>query len=197
MQADTFDIQALMNGDPAARTAFYKAYARTILNWCIRLGGPYVDAEDVAQDVFAKLFLKLHTFQNDRPLRPWLYGFTRRVVANARRRARIRRMVGLVDIPEVPHPGPSTETKLLRLWRRRKLQHALEHLSDKHREVVVLMDIEGRTAPEVAAMLGVSVGTVYSRQHYGRKAFKKALEATLGGTDTATLYAMLDVGERA
>jgi len=43
------------------------------------------------------------------------------------------------------------------------------------REVLVLMDLEDHTAPETAVMLGIPVGTVYSRLHHARKAFKRAL----------------------
>jgi len=63
-----------------------------------------------------------------------------------------------------------------RLRQRRVVQGALEQLSCKHREVLILVDLEERTAPEVAEMLGVAVGTVYSRLHHARRRFKAALE---------------------
>ncbi len=173
------DIDALKRGDASALDAFYRAHARTVLDWVRRLGGPYLDAEDVAHDAFAVAFTRLHSFKEGHSTRAWLFGVTRRVVANARRRSAFRRFIGLDSIPEVPSPGPDTEEVVARLWRRQQVMLALEQLKTIHREAVVLMDMEGRTAPEVAEMLEISVGTVYSRVHYGRKAFARALESQL------------------
>jgi RNA polymerase sigma-70 factor (ECF subfamily) len=61
--------------------------------------------------------------------------------------------------------------------RRQLVQVALQRLNARQREVLVLSDLEGRSAPEVAEMTGVPVGTVYSRLHHARKAFAKALHA--------------------
>lgn len=176
----THDLEALQRGEPGALDAFYRAHARQVLDWCTRLGGPSVDPEDIAQDVFAVALRRLHTFRPDGSPGAWLYGITRRVVANARRRAFLRRVVGLDTVPEPPHPGPGADEVLARMWRRRRVIAALDRLSLKHREVIVLLDLEERTAPEVAEMLGCSVGTVYSRLHYARAAFDVAVRRELG-----------------
>ncbi len=179
--SESIDIAALQSGDRGALDAFYRAYARTVLDWVRRLGGPYIDSEDVAHDAFAVAFRRLHTYRPEvSSVQAWLFGVTRRVVANARRRSALRRFVGLDKIAEPPHPGPDTEEEVARLWRRRQIQLALEQLKEPHREALVLMDLEERTAPEVAEMLGISVGTVYSRVHYGRKAFAVELQRILG-----------------
>ena len=61
--------------------------------------------------------------------------------------------------------------------RRQQVQVALQRLNQRQREVLVLTDLEGRSAPEVSEMIGVPVGTVYSRLHHARRAFSKALTA--------------------
>ncbi len=169
------DVSALKAGDPLALDGFYRAYARIVLDRVRRLGGPLIDAEDVSHEVFIVAFKKLDTFQEGGSLGAWLFGITRRVVANARRRARIRRMVGLEQIAEPPDPGPRADDEVARLWRRQMVLKALDRLRDIHREVIVLCDFEDRTTAEAAEILEVSVGTVYSRLHYGRRAFKQAL----------------------
>jgi RNA polymerase sigma-70 factor (ECF subfamily) len=156
--------------DDAGFDAFYRVHTRTVLRWVIRLGGPLLDPEDVAQDVFQLAYRKRASFR-DGPVVPWLYGLTRRVVANARRRARLRVMIGLDRIPPPVHAGPGADRQLELLERRRRVQDALETLSAKHREALVLVDLEERSAAEVAACLGISVGTVYSRLHHARKRF--------------------------
>ena len=169
------DIAALKRGDRGSQDAFYRAYARVVLDRVRRLGGPSIDAEDVAHEVFIVAFRRLDAFREEGSLGGWLYGITRRVVANARRRAAIRRMVGLDQIAEPPAPGLSCEQEVGRRWRRQMVLRALDRVSSSHREVLVLVDFEERTTAEAAELLQLSVGTIYSRLHYGRKAFAAAL----------------------
>lgn len=181
MQQDDLDIDALLRGDRHTLDPFYRLHARRVLNWTTRLGGPNIDPEDVAQDVFAVAMTRIDRYRPGRgSLSGWLYGITRRVVANARRRAALRRMVGLESVREPPHPGPAVDEVVCQMWRRHKVVAALDRLTLKHREVIVLMDLEERTAPEVAEMLGCSVGTVYSRLHYARKQFATAVRREMG-----------------
>jgi len=161
---------------------FYRQHARKVLGWCIRLGGPHIDAEDAAQEVFEVALKRYDGFRGDSAVSTWLYGITRRVLANKRRRAAFRRFFGMDQIAEPVSPL-RTDDEVIRLRRRRAVQHALERLRDDHREVIVLCDLEGRTAPEVAAMLGIPVGTVYSRVHAARRALREAVEAEGIGVD--------------
>jgi RNA polymerase sigma-70 factor (ECF subfamily) len=172
-EASIAGIEALRRGDPRGADWLYRAHARTVLGWVIRLGGPDLDAEDVSHEVLLVALSRVTTLQGER-IEPWLFGVTRRVVANARRRARIRRFFGLGQVPEPVDPGPSPELALERGQQRRKVQEALMTLSEAHRTALVLIDLDGRTAPEAAEMLGISVGTVYSRVHHARRAFRAA-----------------------
>ncbi len=159
--------------DPRER--FFEEHAADVLRWVIRLGGPYVQAEDVAQDVFATALRRLPTFCGDSSERTWLFAITRNVVRNARRSAALRRFVGLDSIPEPPSPtaGPA---ELLDAGRQRiAVQRALGRLQTHHREALVLVDMEGFTAREAGDLLGVPEGTVWSRLHHARKAFADAL----------------------
>jgi len=163
--------------DPAQVEAFWRRHAPQVLRWVIRLGGPHIDAEDVAQDVLVTALRKMNSFRGESAIRTWLYGVTRRVVANARRRAAFRRFVGLGDIPEPPDLRDLSDTEVERLRKRRGVQRALERLKFGQREVLVLVDLEGRSAPEAAGMLDIPVGTVYSRLHNARKQMAVALKA--------------------
>lgn len=170
------DVQALKRGNRGAQGQFYEAYARLVLDRVRRLGGPSLDAEDVAHEVFIIAFRKLDTFREGGSLGAWLFGITRRVVANARRRAAIRRMVGLEQIAEPSDPGMRADEEVATRWRRAMVLRALDRVKPVHREVIVLVDFEDRTTAEAAELLEVSVGTVYSRLHYGRKMFALALK---------------------
>ncbi len=166
-----------MGGDPSAELdSFYRDHAPRVLSWAIRLGGPAVEAEDIAHDVFAIALRKLPEFRGEALPSTWLFGITRRVVANARRKAAIRRMVGLGEVAELVSSTPGADEVVDRLRRRRLVQTALDKLRRPHREVIVLIDLEGLAAPEAAELLDVPVGTVYSRLHVARRTFAVALQ---------------------
>ncbi len=170
-------IAGLRAGELWAVDRLYRDNAPRVLGWCIRLGGPSLDPEDLAQQVFETAITSCGRFRGDSSLSTWLFGITRNSIRNARRRAALRRFVGMDAIPEPRDRGPDTEGRAVQNERRRAVQAALEDLKTAQREVLVLADLEGRTAPEVAAMLGIPAGTVYSRLHHARRAFATALEA--------------------
>jgi RNA polymerase sigma-70 factor (ECF subfamily) len=135
-----------------------------------------VDPEDIAQEVFAVALKRLDSYQGNSSISTWLFGITRKIVANARRRASLRRMVGLHDPSTLPSRAALADEDLERYRLRHKVQTALHRLKKKHREVLVLVDLEGLPASEVATMLHVPVGTVYSRLHHARRAFAVVLK---------------------
>lgn len=179
---------ALKDGDPEAVDQLYRTHAARVLGWVIRLGGPRLDAEDVAQEVFIVALKTARRYRGDASVSTWLFGITRNVVANARRRAAIRSFMGLPDVPEPADRSPRSDEALASLRQRRRVQQALESLKTRQREVLVLVDLEGRTAPEAAALLGVPTGTVHSRLHHARRAFatlatRRGLRAELESSD--------------
>lgn len=168
-------LAAVASGEPGADERFYRQWAETVLRWVLRLGGPALDHEDVAQTVLLTALSRAGAWRGGNE-RAWVFGVTRGVVANARRRAWLRRVVGLDTVAE-PVAADLTDEAAVARQRRRLVQEALEALPAAQREVIVLADLEGHTAPEVAEMLQIPVGTVYSRQHAGRRALGARLAA--------------------
>lgn len=140
-----------------------------------------MDAEDVAQEVFVIALRRINTFRGDAKVTTWLFAITRNVVNNRRRRLAIRRFVGMERIESLPDMSDSTDEYIHRKQQRRLVQDALELLPKRQREVIVLMDLEERTAKEAAEMLEIPPGTIYSRLHYARKAFRKAIKSRHAG----------------
>lgn len=170
-------VAGLKAGDPWAMDRFYRDHAEQVLGWAIRLGGHRLDPEDIAQEVFSIALRKVSGFRGDAALSTWLFVITRNVIANARRRAAFKRLVGIgPDVEVLPDHSQGLDERLERMRRRRLVQRALERLPQNHREVLVLMDLEGRTAPEVAELLGIPEGTAYSRLYHARRKFKAALQ---------------------
>ena len=160
-----FDPTAFAKGESEAVSALYRTHAGTVLGWVIRLGGPFLVPEEIAQDVFEVVLSRVASFRPEGKIEPWLFGITRRVVANARRRSRFRRFFGLDEAKQPSSDAGPEDTYL----RRRRIQTLLESLPDVQREAIVLVELEGRSANEVAELLDVPVGTVYSRLHGARK----------------------------
>ncbi len=169
--------RALVSGDPDATARFYEAFLGDVLGWCRRLGGGLLDPEDAAHDVFVVALARIDSFQGRSTMRTWMFGVTRRVLANHRRRARTRQLRERLTPRGViwgkdPGPNPAQATEAAQ--RQRQVHRCLDSLSRKHREVLVLCSLEGRTGREAAELLGVPEATVYSRLHYARAAFRDA-----------------------
>jgi RNA polymerase sigma-70 factor (ECF subfamily) len=174
MRWEPKQVAAFQRGEDAAIARLYRDHARQVLGWVIRLGGPRLDAEDVAHDVFTTAIRRCADFRGDAAPSTWLFAITRRVVANARRRAAFRRFLGLESAPEPIDDAPGADELVGRMRRRRRVQELLETLSDAHREILVLVDLEDRACPQAAEMLGIPLGTAYSRLHHARRAFSVA-----------------------
>lgn len=134
-----------------------------------RLGVPPADVEDLAHDVFVIVHRKLSTYDPARPLRPWLFGIAFRVAAASRRLLRTGLEVTVADVPRSAAATTADgEAEALASERRRRVLAALLSLDLDQRAVVVLHDIDGAPAPDIAAALEVKLNTVYSRLRLGR-----------------------------
>ena len=125
MGEPTDNLARLRRLEPDAVDRFYRDHAASVLGWVIRLGGQRLDADDVAHQVFEVALNKLPTFRGDSSVRTWLYGITRRVVANARRRALFWSFVAL-EMVIGADPSASPEEISNREGQRRLVQQALE-----------------------------------------------------------------------
>ena len=141
-----------------------------------RLTGNVHDAEDLTQDVFVRVFRSLHTYQPG-TFEGWLHRITTNVFLDKmRRKQRIR----FDALPEDAasrmasrEPGPAQTFDDTHFDD--DVQKALDALPPDFRAAVVLCDIEGLSYEEIAATLGVKLGTVRSRIHRGRSQLRKAL----------------------
>jgi len=161
-------------GDTRARERLMDLCLPTVLGWCARLGGPKVDAEDAAHDVCVVVLTKLDSLRDGEAFVSWLYGITRRILAKHRRRGWVQRWTGaaLPDIADLDaDPTRSHDLSELSV----AVQGILERMPGKQREVLVLCDVEERTDEDVAALLGIPVGTVKSRLRTARGRFRKAV----------------------
>lgn len=161
-------VEGCRQGDETAWRKLFERFARPIYRWAVLLGLPPADAEEAAQEVLVVAARKIDQCRSDEGLKPWLFRITRHVVANARRKVWLRRGV-LSETPPEPAFEPGAHMGREEELAVRKCMKALSH---RHREVLILADVEGHTRDEIAAALGIPPGTVASRLRLARTAFR-------------------------
>ena len=154
-----------------------RMHSARVYRLAYRLTGNPHDAEDLTQEVFVRVFRSLSSYTPG-TFEGWLHRITTNLFLDgARRRQRIR-FEGLAD--EMAHRLPGSEPTPAEAFDDRHLdddvQAALKALPPEYRAAVVLCDIEGFSYEEIAATLGVKLGTVRSRIHRGRAQLRAALE---------------------
>lgn len=186
-------VRRAMDGDPSAQTELVEPYLATVVNWAARLSGPHIDPEDLAHEVFIVMLTRLHSLRNPSEFRSWLYGITRRTAAKHRRRVWFKRWVGAPTTdPEDGRIGPGAEfdQKQTAL----QVQRTLDQMTPNQREVLVLIDVEQRTAVEVAELLRLPENTVRSRLRLARKSFAKLAQAQGLSPDARSAPMLRDAG---
>jgi RNA polymerase sigma-70 factor (ECF subfamily) len=152
----------------------YAAHAPALLAYARSLtGGDRSRAEDIVQETFIRACRHPQALDPARGSpRPWLFTVARHVAVDAHR-ARAARPTEVGDAPLARLPVPDDDIdRALDSW---LVAEALQSLSDKHREVLLLTFYRQRSVAEAAAALGVPEGTVKSRAYYALRALKVAL----------------------
>lgn len=134
-----------------------------------RLAGPQLDADDLTQEVFVVVYRRLDSLRDPDRLRSWIYGICRRVVAHRRRRQKIRRALREVLGTGPEHHAATPEDATHRRQLELRLYEALDRLSPRRREVLVLFALEELSGSEIADLLEIPVNTVWTRLHAARR----------------------------
>jgi RNA polymerase sigma-70 factor (ECF subfamily) len=160
--------------DPAAAGLFearYLAFLETIGHlrpslhrYCARMTGSVLDGEDVVQDALFQAYRKLDTFDDTRPLGPWLFRIAHNQCIDFLRRRRVRRRaeaeaVVAESVGPIDPPGPDVG---------RAIEHLVLMLPPKERACVLLKDVFDYSLEEIAELVGSTVGGVKAALNRGR-----------------------------
>ncbi len=164
-------------GDLPTWEHIVRAHSARVYRLAYRLTGNPHDAEDLTQEVFVRVFRSLSSYTPG-TFEGWLHRITTNLFLDSARRKQRIRFEGLAD--EMAHRLPGSEPTPAQAFDDSHLdddvQNALKALPPEYRAAVVLCDIEGFSYEEIAATLGVKLGTVRSRIHRGRAQLRAALE---------------------
>jgi RNA polymerase sigma-70 factor, ECF subfamily len=162
---------------PLDLVSIHDAHAAFVWASLQRLGVRAPDLEDLMQEVFIVVHNRLHTFDPATRMTTWLFGIARRVVAGQRRKAHNHRERLAEDDDHVDQRdlGASPEEALSERQTERRLEALLDELDVDKRAVFVMYELEEMPGEEIAEIMGIPVGTVYSRLFAARKELRKAL----------------------
>lgn len=178
MMDETIPSTANARPDVALDAAdVYAAHGGFVWASLQRLGVRPHDLDDVLQEVFMIVHQRLHTFDHSSKLTTWLFGVCLRAASDYRRRAwRRREHVGDTALEGLPGSNTTTpEDDAVGRQGRERLDEVLDALDVEKRAVFVMYEVEELSCDEIAAIVGVPVGTVHSRLFTARKQFEKAL----------------------
>ncbi|AVM00119.1 RNA polymerase sigma factor SigE [Gordonia iterans] len=167
-------------------------HADRVYRLAYRLSGNQHDAEDLTQETFIRVFRSLTDYKPG-TFEGWLHRITTNLFLDmVRRRNKIRMETLETGYERISSDTPDPQQAYAEASLDPDLQQALDSLAPEFRAAVVLCDIEGLSYEEVAATMGVKMGTVRSRIHRGRAGIRAFLEAR-GHTDSRSVA----VGSRA
>jgi RNA polymerase sigma-70 factor (ECF subfamily) len=182
------DDQGLIAACRAGRTEAFGVlvgrYQDRLYPTVLRLCGCAEDAHDLLQEAFLRAFERLGSFHGESSFYTWIYRIAVNLALSDRRRkkAAFRRRQTRRDDSIDPADDPSQTDPALPLERAERddrVHEALKALAPDHRAVVVLKDLDGLRYEEIAATLGIPVGTVRSRLHRARSELRERLRGAL------------------
>jgi RNA polymerase sigma-70 factor (ECF subfamily) len=177
-------IDEALDGESAAFGQLVRKYQDRLYNTIAHVVGCRDEAEDVVQDAFVQAFVKLASFRRDSAFYTWLYriAFNTAISRRRRRRAEVsvergRDALGVEPLDD----GEAPEERLLRQERAGQVRRALSALSEEHRAILVLREMEGCCYDTIADILDLPIGTVRSRLHRARLQLREELKEALQG----------------
>lgn len=175
-------VDASRHGDRAATEALLGRHAPALLRFANRRCDDPVDADDVVQEALVAAVRALPELRSDAAVGSWLFTIARRACGRLRRRRRhapAEHEIVRDAEPASPTPTPDAATAEKELSA--TLDAGIRSLRPRDREVLLLRDVEGLSAPEVAEVLGLGIDAVKSRLHRARAALREQVAPTLAG----------------
>jgi RNA polymerase sigma-70 factor (ECF subfamily) len=190
---DSDAIERALSGDISGFKELVERYEKRVYNVSLAVLGNPEDAKDVTQEAFLRVYQRLESFRGESSFYTWLY----RVAFNlsvdlSRKRYRSRELgfaereqgspldsgVRLETVSESSFSGSlvSPNQAYERSELSARLKQALAELSDEHRAVISMRELEGLSYTEIAEAVGISKGTVMSRLHHARKKLQQLLK---------------------
>ncbi len=182
---DTELVQRARGGDAQAYGELVQRHHRRVYQLVYNMTSNHQDAEDLTQDAFVRAFRALDRFKGDSSFFTWVYRIAINRSINFIKSRRLRQAISLDDMDAGAERDPayvelrSRESPVRDVGLaevQKRLNEALLTLSEKHRTVAVMHDIQGMPHEEIAKIMKCSIGTVRSRLFYARQHLQRELK---------------------
>lgn len=180
-------LERARGGDRQAIEGLLERHEAQIYRFGMKMCRDHEDAKDVLQDTLLAMARTVRDFRGASSLSTWLYTIARSFCIKKRRRSKFAPPVvhsldtdAEAQVNELADPAKGPEEALAGRRVDDALEQAIRSLEPMYREVLVLRDVEGLTAPEVAEVLGVTVQAVKSRLHRARLSVRAQVAPLLG-----------------
>jgi RNA polymerase sigma factor (sigma-70 family) len=166
---------AIVDGELWPLGILFDRYHEPVRQFLLRATARGADVDDLVQETFLTASRAADAYDGRASARPFLIGVAAQLVRRRRRTmARVRAM--LVGVSIAPAPGPPTpEDNVSAADETRAVRAAIARLADEQRLLLVMIEYEGLSGPEVARVLDVPVGTVWRRLHDARAALRTTM----------------------
>jgi len=164
-------------GEPGAFDALVSEMERPLFYYLLKLLGNEDAAQDVLQEVWVKVFRNIRALRVPEALRTWLYRVARGTALNRVRdddaRSGAEELMGEAGDAGFDAAAGGVGVEPERAY---EVHDALDRIDRRHREVLVLLFLEGLSVDEIGAVVGIPPGTVKSRIYHAKKALRELLE---------------------
>ena len=156
-QRDLDLVRLFQSGNEQAFDLLVEAHRRDVYRLAYRLLGNHADADDLAQEVFLRIYRSLGRFRGEASLRTWITRITLNLVTDRRRELGIRRQTSLEALSAADHPAEAGKES--RVLEEEILRKAVGRLPKRQRETLILRVFQEMKFHEIAAVMGCTVGT--------------------------------------
>ena len=182
-------IARFQNDEMVAFDHIVQRYKDPLINFVYHFLGDRIDAEDVVQETFLRVYRNKHLYRNIAKFSTWIYTIASNLAKTELRRRRRRRIFSLSQMgfddkdfeieDDIDTPEGIVDTDMHSAI----IQKEIDALPVKFKEVVVLRDVQEFSYEEISQILDIPIGTVKSRVNRGRLRLQKKLKHVLGRDD--------------
>ncbi len=180
-------IARFQQGDVQAFDVLVRRYKDQLLNYVYRFVGNRVDAEDIVQETFLRVFKNKHYYKEIAKFSTWVYTIAGNLAKTELRRRKRRKVFSVSNFVneerdyDIPDSGRNPEKEVEGSIKDDIIQKAIEKLPSKFKEVILLRDVQGFAYEEISQILNIPLGTVKSRVNRGRLKLQEDLRFLFEG----------------
>lgn len=182
---DEILIAQFQQGDVDAFDLLVRRYKDQLLNYVYRFVGNRIDAEDIVQETFLRVYKNKHYYKEIAKFSTWVYTIAGNLAKTELRRRKRRKVFSVSNFVnderdfDIPDLNRNPEKEVDGSIKDGFIQKAIEKLPSKFKEVILLRDVQGFAYEEISQILSIPLGTVKSRVNRGRLKLQEDLKFLL------------------